>query len=149
MYLLSHSELESHWSPRYRYVVFFVPLMRSEKPDCELKVRVLSGDTMNGCDQGPLRESARKATTSMKVKVSSGVREKEKRSSGVSSLGRLTVGPVAGLVAHKRKVTGVRLNNGRRLEIILVKSMNHLIQRSDVLVVFRKIHVPCFLAVAV
>ena len=58
------SNITRTWSPRYRYVVFLVPSIRRLNPDCELKVRVLSGETIQGCDQGPSRESARKATTS-------------------------------------------------------------------------------------
>jgi hypothetical protein len=46
-------------------VVFLVPLMRSEKPDCELKVRVPGGEIVKGWDQGPERELARKAMTSV------------------------------------------------------------------------------------
>lgn len=46
-----------------------MPLMRREKPDWELKVRVLSGEMMKGWDQGPAKESARKATTSRKAGV--------------------------------------------------------------------------------
>jgi hypothetical protein len=48
-------------------VVCLVPLMRMEKPDWELKERVLRGETMKGWDQGPESLSARKATTSVGV----------------------------------------------------------------------------------
>lgn len=48
----------------YKCVVFFVPSILSTELDCELKVLVFRGATINGWDQGPFSESARNATTS-------------------------------------------------------------------------------------
>jgi hypothetical protein len=78
-------------------------------------VRVFSGATMNGWDHGPLRESARNATTSSflgKVRVLA--------TKSSFCLRKLTIRPVTSLVAHQRVIAVVRLDNCGRFKVKFV-----------------------------
>lgn len=52
-------------------------------------------------------------------------------------------------MTHKRPVTPVRLYDSRRFQIVLVESVHHLVQSSDVVIVSGKIDIASFFPITI
>ena len=169
IYLLSHRELESHYTNSASAIAPYGTVPRGMAAGliayliAHIQVRCLFGslDPHRKSRLGIIRSSVQRRNNEW-LRPRSGKRIgteshnicKEHSVSTAPQLAlnrirKLTVWSVSRLMAHQRIITLLRLNNRWCLQIILIEPVHHLIQIRDVLVETSQVNITAFFAVAV